>query len=122
LLARWPHTLLHGDVHGGNMIVSSRDGRTYLIDWGNARLGAAAVDLVNCLQSVEDPAWAAYWERVRALGGDALAGQERTAAFLAAKIVVNLTYLPFALGFLPASRSVQMIDETLACRHALSKS
>lgn len=54
-LASLPGTLLHGDVHGGNMIVSAADAKTYLFDWGNTMLGPAAVDLVNGIASIDAP-------------------------------------------------------------------
>jgi hypothetical protein len=40
LLARLPATLLHGDVHPGNVLVDGD--RATLIDWGSCRVGAAA--------------------------------------------------------------------------------
>jgi hypothetical protein len=45
VLAELTPTLLHGDVHHGNVV---RDGeQATLIDWGSSRVGPAALDLAN---------------------------------------------------------------------------
>ncbi|TCC01823.1 phosphotransferase family protein [Kribbella soli] len=43
-LERLPVTLLHGDVHGDNVIVDDL-GRPVLVDWGSARIGPAMLDV-----------------------------------------------------------------------------
>ena len=47
-------TLIHGDVHPGNVIVSPQNGamRVTLIDWGRARLGSPLEDVGSWLHSL----------------------------------------------------------------------
>lgn len=112
-LAALPHTLLHGDVHGGNMIVSVEDGRVYLFDWGNARIGPAAIDVVNGCSSPEAAPWVGYWEQVRRLSGTQPGAAELRAAFALGRIAINVQYLPFAIGHLGAARAEAMAAEAL---------
>ncbi|HEV8220976.1 MAG TPA: phosphotransferase, partial [Streptosporangiaceae bacterium] len=44
-LASLTPTLLHGDVHPGNVLVTGH--RATLIDWGSSRVGPAMLDLAN---------------------------------------------------------------------------
>ena len=64
LLAELPATLVHGDVHPGNVLAAA--GQATLIDWGSSRVGPAALDLAN-LVPAESPSVERYvrtWERV----------------------------------------------------------
>lgn len=45
LLGTLTPTLLHGDVHDGNVL--SDDGQATLIDWGNSRIGPAPLDQIE---------------------------------------------------------------------------
>lgn len=112
-LAALPATLLHGDVHGGNMIANPRDGRVYLFDWGNARIGPAAIDVVNGCSSPEAPQWVGYWEHVRRWTGHQPHAAELRAAFRVGRIAINVQYLPFAIAHLGVARAEAMIDEAL---------
>lgn len=51
-------TLIHGDLHPGNVIVRKRDARPapVFIDWARARTGSALEDVSSWLQTL------AYWE------------------------------------------------------------
>jgi aminoglycoside phosphotransferase (APT) family kinase protein len=51
---RFGTTLLHGDVHTGNIRVRSRQGRmeVVLLDWGRARLGSPLEDVASWLLSL----------------------------------------------------------------------
>jgi aminoglycoside phosphotransferase (APT) family kinase protein len=57
-------TLLHGDVHPGNVLVDA--GRATLIDWGSARIGPAALDLANLVTagSVSVARYARTWQQL----------------------------------------------------------
>lgn len=44
----FPHTLVHWDVHPGNILVNAAE--SVLLDWGNARVGPAMVDLANVVR------------------------------------------------------------------------
>lgn len=114
-----PQTLTHSDVHGGNMIIASPpDGRTYLIDWGNARVGPAAVDLANCVSSARDLAWIAYWARAAA-DGRALSERDQQISLLASRAQINVQYLPYAIGALGHAHSARMAETALRCQTAL---
>ncbi len=120
-LAALPHTLLHGDVHGGNMIVNPEDGRVYLFDWGNARTGPAAIDIVNGCSSPEAAPWVGYWEHVRRLTGNVPGAAELSAAFWLGRIAINVQYLPFAIGHLGAAQAEAMAGEALRCAQDLAR-
>lgn len=120
-LAALPRTLLHGDVHGGNMIVKPEDGRVYLFDWGNARIGPAAIDVVNGCSSPEAAPWVGYWENVRRLTGKLPGAAELRAAFWLGRVAINVQYLPFAIGHLGAARADAMARDALRCAHELSR-
>lgn len=50
-----PETVLHGDVHSGNVVLTS-SGSIAMIDWSRARVGAPLDDVASWLQSL------AFWE------------------------------------------------------------
>lgn len=53
-----PPTLIHGDVHPGNVMVRRHGGKDVpvLLDWGRARVGSPLEDVTSWLQSLS------YWE------------------------------------------------------------
>jgi aminoglycoside phosphotransferase (APT) family kinase protein len=55
-----PLTLLHGDMHSGNVVVRRRNGRhePVLLDWARARIGSPFEDVSSWLQSL------GFWEPV----------------------------------------------------------
>ena len=98
-LATLPRTLCHGDPHRGNVLGGT------LIDWGNARVAHAGLDLaVLCAQGAEVPArytdhappWERHW----------------------ADVQVNVQYLGFAADHLGAERVAEMVA---AAASALSR-
>jgi aminoglycoside phosphotransferase (APT) family kinase protein len=94
VLQRLPVTLVHGDVHPGN-IIRMPDGKSVLMDWGNARLAPAMLDLANVV-AFGSANWMAYglaWENA---GGPALDPDLIRQGFYWAVAMVNLQYLPFA--------------------------
>ena len=99
VLAELPATLLHGDVHPGNVLADAD--RATLIDWGSSRVGPAALDLAN-LVTAESPDVARYirtWERS--------AGQPLPAASIGlgyrwAALQIPVQYLPWTIGHRPA--------------------
>ena len=99
-LARLPRTLVHGDAHRGNVLGST------LIDWGNARVAPAAVDVVTLgWPGVAPPA--PYTEVFDALVPAAArppADVERAWA----EVHVHVTYLGFAADHLGAARVTEM--------------
>lgn len=88
-----PRTLLHGDVHNGNIVVD-KAGRSGLIDWANARLGPPMLDLAN-VTDWDSPALKVYgraFERASGVRDRHLIEVE----FTYAKLQINTQYLgPF---------------------------
>jgi len=96
-LARLPRTLVHGDAHRGNVL-----GHT-LIDWGNARVAPAALDLATLrAQGAVAPRWFA-----EPPGRDW------------ADLHVHVQYLGFAADHLGAARVGEMIATATAARARL---
>jgi hypothetical protein len=65
-----PDTLVHGDLHPGNVRVSPTGDRT-IIDWGDASVGHPGFDILRLIGDLTGPAaadllasWAAYWRRL----------------------------------------------------------
>ena len=82
VLASLPTTLLHGDVHPGN-VLDADAGRATLIDWGGSRVGPAALDLANLVtaDSADVARYAGTWQR--------LTGQPLPAGTLRARLPVG---------------------------------
>jgi hypothetical protein len=61
-------TLIHGDLHPGNVIVSRRGGAAgpVLVDWGRARVGSPLEDVASWIQSL------AFWEPEARIRHDSL--------------------------------------------------
>jgi hypothetical protein len=97
-LALLPRTLCHGDPHRGNVL-----GRS-LIDWGNARMAPAGLDLA-VLRAQGEVDESAYRVEAPALPGP-LAAVEREWA----RAHVHVQYLGFAADHLGAARVTEMID------------
>lgn len=98
-LAGLPPTLLHGDVHPGN-IVAGAGGRHALIDWGNARLGPALLDIAN-LAGRDSVQMERYQAARLAQGGQALAPGDLEREHAWATAMLNLQYLPWACEHQP---------------------
>ena len=96
-LARLPRTLVHGDAHRGNVLGDT------LIDWGNARVAPAALDLATLrAQGAVPPLWFA-----EPPGRDW------------ADVHVHVQYLGFAADHLGAARVGEMIATATAARAQL---
>jgi Ser/Thr protein kinase RdoA (MazF antagonist) len=98
-LALLPRTLTHGDAHRGNVLLAP-DGAV-LIDWGNARVAPAGLDVAT-LAAQGATAPTAYVEAVP----DALCEVER----LWAQAHVHVQYLGFAADHLGTARVVEMVE------------
>jgi hypothetical protein len=96
-LARLPRTLVHGDAHRGNVLGDT------LIDWGNARVAPAALDLATLrAQGAVPPSWFA-----EPPGRDW------------ADVHVHVQYLGFAADHLGAARVGEMIATAAEARARL---
>ncbi|MFR9800803.1 phosphotransferase [Pseudonocardia sp. RS010] len=102
-LALLPRTLCHGDPHRGNMLGTAST-QWALIDWGNARMAPAGLDLA-VLEAQGRSDDAAYRAEAPALPGQ-LAAVEREWA----RAHVHVQYLGFAADHLGAARVAEMIE------------
>ena len=108
-----PQTLLHGDVHPGNIMQRRAEHDWVLFDWGNAMVGPAGVDLGNCIGSVDAPGWREYWSIVGGLTGEPLDAERQAAQFSFGKVFISIHYLPFAIEHLHEANAERMMREAL---------
>lgn len=108
-LAVLPRTLTHGDAHRGNVLLDP-DGAV-LIDWGNARVAPAGLDVATLAAqgAAAPPAYAA----------PALPPDVREVERLWAQVHVHVQYLGFAADHLGTERVVEMVDTAARALDAL---
>jgi fructosamine-3-kinase len=114
LLTALPPTLLHGDVHPGNVLVQA--GRATLIDWGSSRIGPAALDLAN-LVTVGSPDVAGYARTWQRLTGQPLAAAVIEQGYRWAALQIPVQYLPWTAGYRPTrdvEAALDRIDQALS--------
>lgn len=119
VLDRLPRTLIHNDVHPGNILVNGAD--AVLIDWGSTRVGPAMVDLANLLRR-ESPQFATYVRRWRAINGKDLASAVVDLGYLWADLQIPVQYLAWVVTTLPApaiADAVGRAERALAALEAL---
>jgi aminoglycoside phosphotransferase (APT) family kinase protein len=85
-------TLLHGDVHPGNVLVDGD--QATLIDWGSCRVGPAAFDLAN-LMTADSADVARYARAWRELTGQPLPGGTIELGYRWAALQIPVQYLPW---------------------------
>jgi Phosphotransferase enzyme family len=92
LLGELTPTLLHGDVHPGNVLVDP--GRATLIDWGSCRIGPAALDLANLVtaDSTSVERYARTWQQ---LTGEPLQADPIELGYKWAALQIPVQYLPW---------------------------
>lgn len=109
-----PKTLTHGDMHPGNIILQP-DGEPVIIDWGNARLAPAPLDLANII-AIDSPAWETYVTAHAAAGG--VTGRRTLRrGYHWARAATGLMYLPWAIRHL--ATAPDLIRQVVAADHAL---
>jgi hypothetical protein len=108
-LALLPRTLTHGDAHRGNVLLAP-DGAV-LIDWGNARVAPAGLDVAT-LAAQGAPAPPAYT-------APALSPALREVEQLWAQVQVHVQYLGFAADHLGTARVVEMVEIAVRALDAL---
>jgi Ser/Thr protein kinase RdoA (MazF antagonist) len=114
---RLPATLIHGDVHGGN-ILQLVGGGSMLIDWGNARLAPAMFDLANMVE-LGSPNWRRYLAAWEAAAGQAPDEDLARLGYHLATVMVNTQYLPFVVHDWPAN--TQAPDQASGMTERLEK-
>ncbi len=108
-LALLPRTLTHGDAHHGNVLLAP-DGAV-LIDWGNARVAPAGLDVAT-LAAQGAPAPPAYT-------APALSPALREVERHWAQVQVHVQYLGFAADHLGTARVVEMVETATRALDAL---
>ena len=108
VLAELTPTLLHGDVHPGNVLAD--DGRATLIDWGSSRIGPAALDLANLVtvDSAEAARYAATW---RELTGQPLPADAAGLGYRWAALQIPVQYLPWTIAYRPTRDVEAALDQ-----------
>ena len=93
-LERLPVTLLHGDMHDGNVIDGPEGVR--IIDWGNARVGPALVDIANIAEygSASLQRYLAAWSSTT---GHEIDPYVVELGYRFGTVIVNTQYLGFAV-------------------------
>ncbi|MBD3942925.1 aminoglycoside phosphotransferase family protein [Microbacterium sp. NEAU-LLC] len=115
LLARVPATLLHGDVHGGNVLVGPEGSR--LIDWGSSRVGPAMLDLANTPDP--DGSVTRLYARARARASAPLEAHEEELGRAWAAVQIPLQYLPWTIAHGPMPAAAEALDRAEAALSAL---
>lgn len=113
-LERLTPTLLHGDVHPGNVIVDG-DGAG-LIDWGSARIGPPMLDLANLVRR-DSEAFTTYAQTWREITGQSLDANQAALGYRWADVQLPIQYLPWTTQHLPVPRveaALDKIEEALA--------
>jgi aminoglycoside phosphotransferase len=121
-LERLPRTLVHGDIHANNLLVDG-SGASKIIDWGNARLGPAMLDLAS-ISAPDRPSFALYAEAWADATGEVLARRAMYVGFLWATVYVNTGYLGFAaqrLGLDVVTQMIERAEEALAGLEQVSR-
>lgn len=118
VLGRLNVTLLHGDVHPGNIIGGDREAR--LIDWGSARIGPPMLDLANVTEP-GSPGFAAYrtaWEQE---AGDPLDPVQVDLGYHWAAVQIPLQYLPWTARHRPGDELAAAAGRAEAALAALAE-
>ena len=108
LLDELQPTLLHGDVHPGNVITD--DGRATLIDWGSCRVGPAALDLAN-LVTADSPSVVRYARTWQQLTGQPLPAGPIDLGYRWAALQIPVQYLPWTIGHRPPHAAETALDQ-----------
>jgi aminoglycoside phosphotransferase (APT) family kinase protein len=115
VLAELPPTLLHGDVHPGNVLVQA--GQATLIDWGSGRVGPAALDLAN-LMPAGSPDLARYARTWPRHAGPPLPATAIELGYRWAALQIPVQYLPWVAGHRPTPDVAAALDRI---EHALGQ-
>lgn len=121
-----PDTLVHGDLHPGNVRVAPGDGSGVILDWGDCSVGHPAFDIMRLAEGlppadehslIED--WAARWR------GELPGCQpERAVALLrpVAALRAAAAYADFVANIEPSERPFHAADVSLWLERAVADS
>ena len=111
-----PRSLLHGDVHLGNILVA--DGESVLVDWGSARVGSPMLDLAN-VAGTDSPGFTAYADAWRHGTGAALDPWAVQLGYRWASVQIPVQYLAWVVEFRPPAEVGRALDRAEAALVAL---
>lgn len=96
-----PTTLVHGDLHSGN-VIDNGDGQRAILDWGDCVIGHPAIDILRLTESLPtdqaaalQATWASWWRA-------AVPGCDPLTALDLMRPVYELYYAAVFAGFLAA--------------------
>ncbi|WP_170317050.1 aminoglycoside phosphotransferase family protein [Acrocarpospora corrugata] len=100
-------TLLHGDVHPGNVLIDGQS--AWLIDWGSCRVGPAMLDLANlvALDSEEFAIYRRAWEESTEIPFDA---DQADLGYRWAALQIPIQYLPWMIENLTTTEVETALD------------
>ncbi len=118
-LASFPLTLVHGDVHPGNILKSSEG--FVLIDWGTARIAPAMLDIANMVEmgSNEWDIYLSAWEEASARKADP---RLTVLSYHWATIQVNVQYLGWVVEHRSADKVRSMVQRACEAEEKINKS
>ncbi len=117
-LASFPLTLVHGDIHPGNILKSGDD--FVLIDWGTARIAPAMLDIANMVEmgSNEWDIYLSAWEVASARKADPFLVER---SYHWATIQVNVQYLGWAAKHLSTDKVLSMVQRACEAEKYISE-
>jgi len=118
-LASLPLTLTHGDVHPGNIIQPST-APAVLIDWGNARVAPAMLDVANLIKLGAE-SWQQYLSAWAEVTQEPLNSHLAQLGYHWATIMVNTQYLPYAVDFTPPENVAQMVIKIVEAQKKIAE-
>ena len=106
-----PVTLTHGDMHPVNLI-RLPGGQTVLIDWGNARIAPAMLDIANLIE-LDSENWHIYLQAWQEVSGRSIDLRLAQLGYYWGTIMVNTQYLPHAVKFAAPEHVGKMVKKTV---------
>jgi thiamine kinase-like enzyme len=98
-------------MYPGNLIYLP-DGRTMLIDWGNARIAPAMLDIANLIELATEN-WRTYLEAWGEVSGRSMDLRLAQLGYHWATIMVNTMYLPHAVHFSASENMGKMVKKVV---------
>jgi thiamine kinase-like enzyme len=86
-------TLVHWDVHPGNILVNGN--KSVLIDWGNACVGPAMIDLANVVEW-DSPDFRGYVDAYELQSGEPFDYESTLIEYDWSRAITQIKYLPYA--------------------------
>ena len=105
-----PQTLVHWDVHPGNILADGKD--AWIIDWESARLGPGLIDLAN-LVKWDTPDFQTYIAAYESFSGKPFNHERKLVEYKWCRAITQVKYVPFAAKFLKPAQTESMVDSVI---------